>query len=268
MESVSVNAANVEIAQEQAPITRLERPLPSRLPVLSLAMRERRVVAIDTACTVFVSKDAGKHWKTIRSPWQGRPVRAVLEEDAGAASAASSPPNGFRARPMPAANAVEAQKANGSLAAPPAPAPPAKGPSLGGTVADATGAAIPGASVTVTDTATGAGRTVQSDAAGRYLVGGIAPSTYRVEARSPGFATQMLAAVPVPATGQAIANLVLSPAAASQTVTVQADSSLVQLEDKASRKPTSASHAAAAFEITTDNGSRWTSTDGIHWKPM
>jgi hypothetical protein len=268
METVSVNAANVEIVQNQAQaqITRLARPLPSRLPVLSLAMRERRVVAIDTAHAVFVSKDAGKHWKAIQAPWQGLPARAVLVEASATARAPSSQPSGFSARPMPADNAVQAQKANGSLAPPPAPAPSAKAPSLGGTVADATGAAIPGASVTVTDTATGSARTVQSDAAGRYLVDGIAPSTYRVEARSPGFATQMLAAVPVPSAGQAIANLVLSPGAATQTVEVQADSSLVPLEDKANRK--SPSHAAPEFEITTDNGSRWTSTDGIRWKPM
>ena len=57
-----------------------------------------------------------------------------------------------------------------------------------GQITDASGAAVPGATVTVTGT-NGPARTSVSDAQGRYRVDGLAPATYSVSIVSPGFAT-------------------------------------------------------------------------------
>ncbi len=59
--------------------------------------------------------------------------------------------------------------------------------SISGRVLDPSGAVVPNASVTITP-ATGAARTVTSDAQGRYVVRGLAPGRYAVQAQAPGFA--------------------------------------------------------------------------------
>jgi protocatechuate 3,4-dioxygenase beta subunit len=51
---------------------------------------------------------------------------------------------------------------------------------LAGTVVDPSGAAVKGAKVTVTNTATGATRTADSDDAGRYNFVGLPPGQYKM----------------------------------------------------------------------------------------
>src|SRR5664280_642477 len=59
--------------------------------------------------------------------------------------------------------------------------------SLSGTVSDPTGAVIPKATVTVTNTQTGAKRTDTSDAQGRYTIPQLPPGTYSLMAQVAGF---------------------------------------------------------------------------------
>ncbi len=59
--------------------------------------------------------------------------------------------------------------------------------SLSGTVIDPTGAVVPGVSVTLENVSTGAVRTVESDAAGRYALLQVPPGTYKVTAKVSGF---------------------------------------------------------------------------------
>lgn len=56
-----------------------------------------------------------------------------------------------------------------------------------GTVADATGAAIPNATVTATNTATGVVTTRQTSGGGLYTISPIVPGSYTVEVSAPGF---------------------------------------------------------------------------------
>lgn len=49
-------------------------PLPSNLGVLSKARAGKTIVAIDSAGSVFLSEDAGKHWQPVNPQWTGRPV--------------------------------------------------------------------------------------------------------------------------------------------------------------------------------------------------
>ena len=60
---------------------------------------------------------------------------------------------------------------------------------LVGTIYDQTHAAIPGASVTVTNAATNIARRVATDAAGDYVVTPLDPGTYTVSATAKGFQT-------------------------------------------------------------------------------
>lgn len=58
---------------------------------------------------------------------------------------------------------------------------------LEGQVVDQGGNIIPGASLIVTNTQTGLARTVESDGSGHFVVRGLQPSTYHVEAQAEGF---------------------------------------------------------------------------------
>ncbi|MGD0858443.1 MAG: carboxypeptidase regulatory-like domain-containing protein [Terracidiphilus sp.] len=279
IETVSTGAANAVLAAEEAQPANLKYPLPSGLPVLSIAAQARLMVAIDTRNAVFLSRDDGRHWKAIRAQWQGRAVRANLvgfpvvsrtsfcqDREAGAVALRA-------ADAAPAENVNEAVGLQGrSLSARP-------GSSLMGTVTDRTGAVVPGATVAVTDTVAHTVRTIRTDSAGRYVVDGLAPGTYRVEARSPGFKTETLAAVAVAASQPAVANLSLTIGATTQTVTVSsappietetlgASAMEISASKKVKATPATPSQPTSVFEIVTDNGERWTSADGLTWKRM
>ncbi len=55
---------------------------------------------------------------------------------------------------------------------------------VSGTVSDATGAVLPGATVTVIDTATDSKQVVKTNAEGRYTVGLLKPGQYKITCRS------------------------------------------------------------------------------------
>jgi hypothetical protein len=63
------------------------------------------------------------------------------------------------------------------------------GGTISGVVQDESAAAIPGATVTVTNTATGILRTTVSDEGGRYRVAGLIPGAYEVQVELQGFQT-------------------------------------------------------------------------------
>jgi outer membrane receptor protein involved in Fe transport len=91
---------------------------------------------------------------------------------------------------------------------------------IAGTVVDPSGAAVPGASVTVTNTGTGAVNVVTSGGAGDYRVSLLPPGAYRVSVSAGGFqTTQLNVTVRV---GQITnGNLKLALAQASQSVQVE-----------------------------------------------
>jgi hypothetical protein len=262
---METESANLDLRLNEIQNAQLKHPLPSRLPVLSIARQARRVVAIDTRNAVFLSKDDGKHWKAVQAQWPGRAVRAELVEFQTV---------DFKKEKYAVAGGLYAGKAaslenvNGALNAPERSLAIQSGSSLTGTVTDMTGAVIPGASVAVTDTATHTARKVRTDSTGRYLIDGLAPGTYRVEAQARGFEKQELAAVDVAAGRPAVANLSLNIGAATQSVTVEADAIDVPVSEETKAMPSSPNQPAALFEITTETGERWTSIDGATWTHM
>lgn len=69
--------------------------------------------------------------------------------------------------------------------------------SIDGTITDPTGAAIPGATVTATNDATGQTNSVTSSASGRYLIVGLSAGKYTLTVESPGFSRTVVNNIPV-----------------------------------------------------------------------
>jgi len=264
VETETVDMSSFALSENEAQLAQfiqLKHPLPSGL-------------AIDSQDGIFLSEDAGRHWKAIRVQWQGRAVRV---ERVGLAPVDSAYLKLGRAPELATLNAVGAAPVSNA-----APAGIAAGrplvstvaTSLAGTVTDVTGAVIPGAAVSLIENATHTVHAVIADRAGHYLVDGLTPGSYTLEAKARGFANQSVADVAVAVNRQNVANISLKIGAATQTVTVSAGS-VESVTDTAvagssakskKREPLAASQAAPVFALTTDNGERWTSTDGVTWK--
>jgi hypothetical protein len=236
--------------------SRLTHSLPSNLSVLSMVANAHQVLAIDFEHSLFLSDDAGNHWRAVRAQWKGRAVKVGL---------ASSVP---LKQSSTGTAAGKASNANfGAIGGPVATQTPAASASLSGRVTDTTGAAIADASVVVGYPATNA-RTVTTDRTGRYVIDGLVPGSYQVAAQAIGFNKQQLD-VTVTASQQSLANLTLSVGQATETVSVSAPSEQIatlSVAKKNKAERSSASQSLPVFEITTDTGEHWTSPDGNIWK--
>ena len=101
--------------------------------------------------------------------------------------------------------------------------------SVTGSVTDATGAAIPGATVQLSNPVSKVSRTVVTDAAGQFRLTNIAPDPYRISATANGFQTNSQSvtvgsALPVTVTLQ------LAVAASNTVVTVEAPVDLIETD--------------------------------------
>jgi hypothetical protein len=253
-----VSAMNNGLVFDQSMSIVAQHPLPSRLPALSVASTNHHTLAIDTQNTLFFSDDDGKHWKTIPSQWRGRAVKVDV-----ASSTASSERNSAIAT-------SKAQPASGSAAigGPVLSSTRQRNSTLAGTVVDASGAVIPGASVVVSDATAPVVRSVTADGAGRYRVNDLVPGSYQVAAEAPGFNKQQLA-VTLTASQQGLTNITLSVGQSAQNVAVDASAMALEnrsLDKKKISELQSAASQSPRFEITTDTGEYWTSTDGQNWK--
>ncbi len=92
--------------------------------------------------------------------------------------------------------------------------------SIEGTVTDSTGAMVPGASITITDNATGVKSVRTATGAGFFSISPVLPGTYTVTISAKGFETLVQDNVVVDALQTRTISPVLAVGAASQTVTV------------------------------------------------
>ena len=99
-----------------------------------------------------------------------------------------------------------------------------------GTVADPNGAVIPNASITITNTATGAVRTTSSQTNGNYRFDAIDPGNYNLEISAPGFINGKSDNIVVASAQTAEVNLQLSITGTSATVDVVGSDNNVQLQ--------------------------------------
>jgi hypothetical protein len=104
------------------------------------------------------------------------------------------------------------------------------GASLEGTVTDKSGAVIGGATVTITNQATGVSRNSVTGDSGFYRITGLPPGRYKVEVDAPSFKKSTKANVDVGAEAVSAANVTLDTGSASETVTVTAGTEDLQTE--------------------------------------
>src|SRR5712691_9034948 len=94
------------------------------------------------------------------------------------------------------------------------------GATLSGTVTDPSGAAIAGAKLSITNTATGITRDVTTDSAGFYSAPNLLPAPYEVTAGASGFSTTKQSGITLTVGAQQTLNISLKIGEATQTVLV------------------------------------------------
>src|SRR5580704_18675904 len=103
--------------------------------------------------------------------------------------------------------------------------------SLNGSVTDPTGAAVAGASITLTEPATGPKRTTTSNASGLYQFLDVPPGEYRLETSAKGFAPYLAPKVTLVVKTPATVPIRLQVAGVAQSVTVEAEAPLINRTD-------------------------------------
>jgi hypothetical protein len=94
-ETITITAAAPALMTESASVSvsraKKARPsaaevsaLPNKLPVSTTASSEKLMLAGDSAGALFLSKNSGKSWKSVKPRWQGKVVRLDLAHDVGA----------------------------------------------------------------------------------------------------------------------------------------------------------------------------------------
>lgn len=101
--------------------------------------------------------------------------------------------------------------------------------SLSGTVTDTTNAAIPNASLKLTNEATGFVRSAKTDASGGYNITAVPPGTYDLAAGASGFKTTIHRGIQLTISQAGTVNVQLPPGTAQQTVTVEGGSSAINV---------------------------------------
>ena len=101
--------------------------------------------------------------------------------------------------------------------------------SISGTVTDTTGAVIPGATITATQAGTGLAQKTTSSAEGTYVFPALAPSVYTLSAAHDGFEAYKEKDLQVRADSALTANVALKAGSTSETVTVNAETTQVDI---------------------------------------
>jgi hypothetical protein len=99
---------------------------------------------------------------------------------------------------------------------------------IAGTVLDASGAGVPDASVSAKNTATGIARDVKSDGEGRYKVPLLDPGAYEITTRANGFGVLVSRGYQLTLGQTLTADQHLKVASAAETVTVEAEATMVE----------------------------------------
>src|SRR6202795_682824 len=99
-----------------------------------------------------------------------------------------------------------------------------------GTVTDSSGAAVANVKVSITETNTGISHTSQSNDSGNYVFPDLPPGTYTVTAEQPGFKRASRVGVDLIVNSTERVHLALHPGDVNQTVTVEAETPILQTE--------------------------------------
>jgi hypothetical protein len=99
--------------------------------------------------------------------------------------------------------------------------------SISGTVTDESKAVLPGATVTVTNTQTGASRTIVTDERGRYHAFNLQPAVYSVASELPGFSSTSRKDVEVTIGNDVLVDLAMKVGTVSETITVSGEATML-----------------------------------------
>ncbi len=99
-----------------------------------------------------------------------------------------------------------------------------------GNVVDATGAAVVGATVTVTNTGTNATRTTMTEGDGKYSIPSLDPGPYALTVTIAGFQKQQVSGIVLDASQTARQDFKLAVGEVSNTITVEANTAAAQLQ--------------------------------------
>jgi hypothetical protein len=125
--------------------------------------------------------------------------------------------------------------------------------SIVGTIHDSSGAAVPSATITVTNTATGIQNTAASNASGDYEVLSLRVGSYRITATASGFATAVAENVTVSVGNRQRVDLALQLGQA-QSTTVEVNGVALQLEtDSSQRGQNITNYQSEALPLVTRN---------------
>ena len=119
-----------------------------------------------------------------------------------------------------------------------------------GIVTDQTGAVVAGASITLTDQATGAEHATNSSGTGLYEIAGLNPGTYNLKVSAKNFETFAQNGIVVNVSATFRVDVKLTVGAESQTITVSADALTVQADSNVVSTLISAEEIS---EIATEN---------------
>ena len=100
-----------------------------------------------------------------------------------------------------------------------------------GVVMDTSKAAVPGASITVVNTATNSSTNIVSSESGTYSAANLPPGPYRIEATLQGFQTSRVEGITLNAGTTARVDVTLNLGSVSESVLVVAENAVVQTED-------------------------------------
>jgi hypothetical protein len=99
---------------------------------------------------------------------------------------------------------------------------------LAGSVRDETGAALPGVTLSVKSTATGATRSVTSDGQGRYRIAALDPGEYEIRAELSSFKAAVRTGVVLAVGGTTETDLIMTLGAVTEEVTVRSEVPLIE----------------------------------------
>src|SRR5262245_15406839 len=99
-----------------------------------------------------------------------------------------------------------------------------------GTVTDSSGAAVPNATVTITNTGTNVSETTKTNGSGNYTQTRLIPGTYRVKDEAPSFKAAVIDAVVVNVDTASTANVALQAGQGREQVTITADAPLLKTD--------------------------------------
>ncbi len=101
---------------------------------------------------------------------------------------------------------------------------------ISGAVLDSNGAAVPGATVTITNSGTGQSSKVTTTDTGGFSISSLDPVTYSITVEVPNFKKAVVESVKVDTATTATVNVVLEAGAVSEQVTITADAPLINTE--------------------------------------